>query len=61
MILILYRFNQSKIYTETLIEAFPCSIELWIELLVNPETLQNINEVNLRRKNFFLFLIDFIL
>jgi hypothetical protein len=43
---ILCRFDQSKIYTETLIEAFPNSIELWIELLVNPEVSQNIPEVN---------------
>ena len=35
-----------KLYTETLIEAFPSSIELWIELLLNPEMSQNIPEVN---------------
>jgi hypothetical protein len=49
--LIIYRFDQSKIYIETLIEAFPCSIELWIELLVNPEISQNISEVNFK-ENF---------
>jgi hypothetical protein len=31
-----------------LIEAFPCSIELWIELLLNPEISQNLSEVNFR-------------
>ena len=41
-----YRYDQSKLYTETLIEAFPSSIELWIELLLNPEMSQNIPEVN---------------
>ena len=40
------RFDQSKLYIETLIEAFPCSIELWIELLLNPELSQHIPEVN---------------
>jgi hypothetical protein len=40
------RFDQSKIYIETLIEAFPCSIELWIELLLNPESSEHIPEVN---------------
>jgi len=42
------RFDQSKVYIETLIEAFPCSIELWIELLLNPDLKQNIPEVNIR-------------
>lgn len=41
------RYEQSKVYTETLIDAFPYSIELWIELLLNPQLLPNISEVNL--------------
>ncbi|UJR09779.1 hypothetical protein I4U23_014006 [Adineta vaga] len=38
------RFNQSKLYIETLLEAFPCSMDLWIELLMNPELSQQIPE-----------------
>ncbi len=51
------RFQQSKVYIETLIEAFPCSIELWIELLLNPG--QNITEVNFQENNSIDF-FDFV-
>jgi hypothetical protein len=49
------RFEQSKVYIETLIEAFPCSIELWIELLSIPG--QNITEVSIRRTIRLIFLV----
>ncbi|CAF0883727.1 unnamed protein product [Adineta ricciae] len=39
------RFDQSKLYIETLLEAFPCSIELWIELLIHPGVSQRIPEI----------------
>ncbi|CAF1143273.1 unnamed protein product [Rotaria sordida] len=39
------RFDQSKLYIETLLEEFPCSIELWIELLLNPEISNNPTEI----------------
>ncbi len=44
--LLFSRFDQSKVYTETLLEAFPYSIELWIELLLNPGVSENMTEVN---------------
>jgi hypothetical protein len=46
------RYDQSKLYIETLIEVFPSSIELWIELLLNPGLSQNIPEVNFREEFF---------
>ncbi|CAF1294696.1 unnamed protein product [Adineta steineri] len=38
------RFNESQCYNELLLETFPYSIELWIELLINPELSQHIPE-----------------
>lgn len=51
LLIYIYRYDQSKNYIETLIEAFPCAIELWIELLVNPEISQNITEVSLKNNS----------
>ncbi len=56
--MIIYRFDQSKVYIETLIEAFPCSIELWIELLLIPEISENITEVNFLEKIFNRFIFN---
>ena len=39
------RFEQGKAYLETLIDAFPYSIELWTELLSNIEQTDVISEV----------------
>lgn len=39
------RFDQRKAYLETLIEAFPYAIELWIELLSTIEQTEAIAEV----------------
>lgn len=45
------RFDQGKVYLETLIEAFPYSIELWLELLSTIEQSDMISEVkNIHKK-----------
>lgn len=41
------RYEQSKKFVETLIETFPYSIELWIELLLNPQQSKTICQVDL--------------
>ncbi|CAF3311754.1 unnamed protein product [Rotaria socialis] len=54
------RFDQSKVYIESLIEVFPCSIELWIELLLNPEILKNVPETLERARKTTGIYFEFI-
>ncbi|CAF4609028.1 unnamed protein product [Rotaria sp. Silwood1] len=54
------RFDQSKLYIETLIEEFPCSIELWIELLLNPEISNNLTEILERARKITGIYFEFI-
>ncbi|CAF3303105.1 unnamed protein product [Rotaria sp. Silwood2] len=54
------RFDQSKHYIETLIEEFPCSIELWIELLLNPEISNNLTETLERARKTTGIYFEFI-
>ncbi|CAF3255168.1 unnamed protein product, partial [Rotaria socialis] len=53
-------FDQSKVYIESLIEVFPCSIELWIELLLNPEILKNVPETLERARKTTGIYFEFI-
>ncbi|CAF4777116.1 unnamed protein product [Rotaria socialis] len=55
-----FQFDQSKVYIESLIEVFPCSIELWIELLLNPEILKNVPETLERARKTTGIYFEFI-
>lgn len=54
-----FRYEQSKVCMETLLESFPSSIELWIEYLLNPTITTEISvvrlgsDVRMNDSNFF--------